>query len=81
MTAQTQLRVREGALVPAMQAEGLSVRKLAERADISPALAGFLRQEAMGVSLDRAIRVAGALGRDVNDLFEHKNGDPIGNVK
>lgn len=72
------VRVKPGALVRALDDQAVTVRALAVAADISPALAGFLRREECGTSVDRAERIAEALGKDVNDLFEHKNGDRIG---
>lgn len=72
---------KPGALKAAMGGQGLSVRALALEAGISTALAGFLRNETTGVSLDRAERVAGALNTPLADLFTHKNGDPIGPPK
>lgn len=68
----------KGALARELDARNISVRELARGADISTALAGFLRNDRNGTSLTRAERIAAFLDLPVGALFAHKNGDPIG---
>ena len=74
------VRVRPGALARALALQDMSLSTLAAEAGISKALAGFLKQETTGTSLDKAERIAAALNLPVGELFEHKNGDQIANV-
>lgn len=76
-----QVKVKQGALLKEMQKQGLTIRQLAEMSDVSPAFIGLLRNEKHGASIDRASRIAEALGVEVAHMFEHKNGDPLQNTK
>lgn len=70
------------ALLTAMQEAGLSLRGLeaatAEAGERVPRATINLATRGQRIGLDKARRIAAALGQPVGALFVHANGDPIG---
>lgn len=70
----TTVIARTGAIVKARRAAGLSLREVAEAAQVSHGMVHHLERGVRAIARDKADRIAAALGEDVRELFVHGDG-------